>query len=93
MPCSGGKSGKSLLQDEDSTIWYEVAETLSTPAQGKLSAQGSDDAVEVKTKVAERLIEAEVVLFNKGLSRSNNADYQWLQTVRVWDKHPCLLSG
>lgn len=82
MPCSGGKSGKSLLGEEDSAIWYEAAATVATPGQS--NSQQSDDVIEVKTKVAERLIEAETNAFSKKLSRSNNADFQWLQTVRSW---------
>eukprot|EP00892_Ulva_mutabilis_P000964 jgi/Ulvmu1/10869/UM007_0043.1 len=80
MPCSGGKSGKSLLGDEDSAIWYEVSATITAPAQH--GSAPSEDVIEVKTKVAERLLEAETTTFDRKLSRSNHADFQWLQTVR-----------
>lgn len=85
MPCSGGKSGKSLLGEEDSSVWYEAAATLPAPAQA--DAQQTDDVIEVKTKVAERLMESETNAFSKKLSRSNNADFQWLQTVRICPHH------
>jgi len=80
MPCSGGNSGKSLLGDEDSAIWHELASTTVTP--GQRGPTPSDDVIEVKTKVAERLIEAETNAFDRKLSKTNNADFQWLQTVR-----------
>lgn len=83
---AGAKSAKPLLGNEENHIWWQAADALAAvDATGV--APSDDEIMEVKTKVAERLMEAEASAFQKRLNRANPADAQWLQQVRfVWNQ-------
>ena len=78
---AGGASSKSLLGTESSTLWHVAAQSLP-PLSASGAPAADDDLIETKTKVAERLLEAEAAAFQKQMAKSNPADAQWLQTVR-----------
>lgn len=79
-PRPGDKLGKSILDKDEASLWYEAAAALPKPTSNKLE---TDDAViEQKRHHAEQLLETEVVLFETMLQRRSPADARWLQTVR-----------
>lgn len=67
------------MDQEDSTVWHEAASVL--PKLTDSSVAATDEVVQVKTSVAQKLIEVEAERYQKKLSRTNASDAQWLRTV------------
>ena len=77
---AGQKTSKPLL--DGSQLWHEAAAQL--PALDSSNAPPADGAIiETKTRVAEKLMEAEAAGCQKRLAKSNPADARWLQDVRT----------
>ena len=76
-----GVAGSKALLDAN-VSWHEAVAEL--PALDVANAEAADDAIiETKTRVAEKLMDAEAAAFQKRLSKANPADAQWLESVRL----------
>lgn len=71
-------------------MWHEASAALP-PLDTAGAAANDDGIIETKSKVAERLLQAEAAAFAKRLSRSNPADAHWLESVRLHSSFRSLL--
>ncbi len=77
--CPGEKHGKSLLDKDAPTIWYQAAAALPALSTSASDANGAvtDADVDRLREEAETLLQQEAAAFDKEMSRRNPADYKW----------------
>lgn len=78
------KAVKSLLGKEEPSLWHAGLDAMpKLPAGAEAAKTGEESLYEAKRKLAEAAMAAEVVSFEQRMRKTNAADAQWLQKVRL----------